>query len=144
MAGYILAFDYGLKRIGIAIGNSLTETASPLQTLVQSVNGLNWKQVDQLIQEWEPDNLLLGLPQAETESAATLCKKIKKFGQQLQTRYDLPLFYIDEQYTSVAAETELKNARQSGQRKRIQKSEIDQQAAAIILRQWFNEQQQNR
>lgn len=140
MPGYILAFDYGLKRIGVAIGNTLTVTASPLQTLTQSAKGLNWELVDQIIQEWEPDSLLLGIPEAETASGKSLCKKIKKFGQQLQTRYDLPLAYIDEQYTSAAAESALKNARQSGQRKRIQKSEIDQQAAAIMLTQWFNEQ----
>ena len=143
MTGYILAFDYGLKRIGVAIGNSLTATATPLTTMIQTDSGPDWQEVDHIITSWEPESLLLGLPQNDTKSGKILCDKIKKFGRQLQTRYDLPLSYIDESLTSIEAEAALKQARQSGRRKRIQKTDIDQQAAAIMLRQWFNQQHQN-
>ena len=126
-AGYILAFDYGLKRIGIAIGNTLTATATSLTTMTQTDKGPDWREVDEMISNWEPDSLLLGLPQDNTNSGKLLCDKIKKFGQQLQTRYDLPLSYIDESLPSIEAEAALKQARQSGHRKRIQKTDIDQQ-----------------
>ena len=141
MAGYILAFDYGLKRIGVAIGNSLTTTATPLTTLIQSSAGPDWREVDHLISEWQPQQLLLGMPDTQTTSGVQLCKAIKKFGQELQTRYDLPLDYIDDELTSAVASATLKKARQSGLRKRIKKPEIDRQAAALILTQWFNDSQ---
>lgn len=138
--GTILAFDYGHKRIGVAIGNTLIASASPLTTLIQSEKGIPWKAVDNLLQTWKPQQLLLGMPERNNGQLSKLTPAIKKFGEKLQTRYDLPLSYINEQFSSLEAKAQLKQQRQAGRKKRLQKADIDQQAAAILLNNWFNEQ----
>ena len=138
--GYILAFDFGLKRIGVAIGNTLTATANPLTTLTQNEKGIPWEAIDDLLQTWKPQQLLLGIPERDHNQPSELTAPIKKFGEKLQTRYDLPLSYINEQFSSLEAKAQLIQQRQNGRKKRLQKAEIDQQAAAILLNNWFNEQ----
>lgn len=139
--GTILAFDYGLKRIGVAIGNTLMATASPLTTLTQNEKGVPWVGIDNLLRTWKPKQLLLGMPERNNGEPSDLAPIIKKFGDKLQTRYDLPLSYINEQFSSLEAKEQLKQQRQAGRKKRLQKADIDQQAAAIMLNNWFNQQQ---
>lgn len=138
--GTILAFDFGLKRIGVAIGNTLMASARPLTTLTQNAKGIPWEAIDDLFQTWKPKLLLLGMPERDSGQPSELAPAIKKFGEQLQTRYDLPLSYINEQFSSLEAKAQLKQQRQAGRKKRLQKADIDQQAAAILLNNWFNEQ----
>jgi len=139
--GTILAFDYGLKRIGVAIGNTLMASARPLTTLTQSEKGISWEEVDVLLQTWKPQRLLLGMPERDDGQPSELAPGIKKFGEKLQTRYDLPLSYINEQFSSLEAKAQLKQQRQTGRKKRLKKTDIDKQAAAILLDNWFEEQQ---
>ncbi len=139
--GYVLAFDFGLKRIGVAIGNTFTASSTPLTTLTWTASGIPWEAIDDLFRTWQPRQILLGMPERDNDEPATLAAEIKKFGEQLQTRYDLPLDYLNEQYTSLEAKAQLKQQRQAGRKRRIRKTDIDQQAAAILLDNWFHEQQ---
>ncbi len=136
-AGCILAFDFGLQRIGVAVGNTITNTASPLTTLVNTRDRQLWVQVDTLIDEWLPDLLLLGKPENMNKSSADLLSSISKFGDELDKRYQKPVTYVDESGSSQEAEQRLIAQRQSGRKQKIKKSEIDQQAAVIILERWL-------
>ena len=133
----ILAFDFGKRRIGTALGNTLTQTASPLQTLPCNHPEIPWRAIDALIAEWSPGRLLLGLPQREDGTPGTLDKAIRDFAAALQKRYDTPVELVNEAFTSREAEARLKHQRQQGRKQKVKKSEIDQQAAAIIIEIWF-------
>jgi putative Holliday junction resolvase len=140
-AGFILAFDYGLKRIGVAIGNTLTGSASPLTTLTQGQQGIPWEQIDELIRCWQPKQLLLGLPQERVvqHHGSNIVSAVKNFGAALSSRYHLPLNYIDEHLSSAEATSLLIQQRASGEKKRLKKKDIDQQAATLILQSWLRE-----
>ncbi len=138
--GTIIAFDYGSARTGTAVGNTITGTATPLQTIVASNKEQRWVAIDTIIKEWQPSHLILGLPLSAAEQAPELLGEIKNFGKQLKKRYALPVDFIDESNSSVDANQRLKTQRQQGRRKKVNKLEIDQQAAVIILERWLEQQ----
>lgn len=137
----ILAFDYGKARTGVAIGNSLTGTASPLTTINSSNKTQRWEAIDHIVEQWRPGQLLLGLPVSAAKQAPEFLGEIKNFGKRLQSRYDLPVALIDESNSSVEANQRLKYLRQQGRKKKLNKQEIDQHAAVIILERWMDEKQ---
>jgi putative Holliday junction resolvase len=102
-SGYILAFDYGLKHIGVAVGQFVTKTASPLTTLIAKDGDPTWADIMGLIREWRPTALVVGLPinMDETESAMSLRARI--FGGALAKRSDIPVTMIDERLSTRAA-----------------------------------------
>ncbi|HET8869646.1 MAG TPA: Holliday junction resolvase RuvX [Aquabacterium sp.] len=120
-----LAFDYGLKRVGVASGNSMMRQAQPLRT-VAAEGDARFAQISRLIDEWRPDALVVGVPfhpdGAEHENTA----RARKFARQLQGRYRLPVHEVDERYSTT-------EALQAGGR------DLDAESAAIILQQFFNE-----
>jgi putative holliday junction resolvase len=100
----ILAFDYGEKRIGVAVGNAITKTAEPL-TIVQEKNqDERWKAIEQLIQEWQVDLLVVGLPTHPDGAPHEMTQKAKRFGNQLYGRFQKQVVWVDERYTSAAVE----------------------------------------
>lgn len=133
----LLAFDFGLRRIGVATGNRLTRTASPLTTL-ESRGGPPWNAIDALVADWRPDLIVVGHPGQDAD--ARLLEALAEFEQALGVRYGLKVAQTDERFSSVAAESMLRAGRAKGiYNRRLTKSGIDQQAACLIAEQWMNE-----
>ena len=133
----VLAFDFGHRRIGIASGNRLTRTASPLTTLTVH-DTVPWADVDRLIAEWRPGILVVGMPPSQAESSITI--DVAAFVDELRERYALEVVTVDESLTSSAAQSELKEGRRSGYlRRRIGKGRLDRHAACLIAEQWLSE-----
>ena len=138
----LLAFDFGLARIGIATANLHTRTASPLITLANG-RKLPWTDLDQLIDQWSPDQLVVGLP--DPHRSAVLASSVREFVEAIEERYQLPVATIDESLTSQAASSELREARRSGfLRRRVKKAQIDSHAACLIAQQWMASQPNKR
>jgi putative Holliday junction resolvase len=133
----VLAFDYGRKRIGIATANLLTRTATPLTTL-NATGGIPWPSVDAIFADWRPDLIVVGHP--GPAAAEGLLAAVDTFINELTARYALPVEQVDESFTSVAAQSELRAGREEGiYNRRIDKAHIDAHAACLIAEQWMNE-----
>lgn len=134
----LLAFDFGLRRIGVATANRRTATATPLKTL-EAGRALPWEEIDALVEEWQPGQLVVGLPDSTT--AETVAAAASAFAAELEERYGLPVARTDESLTSRAAQSELIMARRHGlMPKRIRKGTLDSHAACLIAEQWLREQ----
>jgi putative Holliday junction resolvase len=139
----LLAFDYGKQRIGIAVGQELTKSATPLVTLQNTAGAVNWRTIDELIQQWQPQALVVGLPLNADGTEHAISRAAKQFGNQLQARYNLTIYWVDERLTSIEAQRAIIAERGASGRKkgrRTDKSEIDRMAAKLILESWFNQQ----
>jgi len=102
MSQTILAFDFGEKRIGVAVGNTLTKTTEPL-TIIQEKNQQDkFKVIEKLIQEWQPETLVVGLPKHPDGAEHEMTQKAKRFGNQLKGRFQKEVIWVDERYTSVS------------------------------------------
>jgi putative Holliday junction resolvase len=134
--GTLLAFDFGLKRVGVATGNSITGTATPLTTLQDEKNDARFAAIEALIREWQPAALVVGLPCNDDGTPHELTRLSKRFANRLKGRFGLPILLVDERYTSAAASSELNSA---GIRGIKQKPLLDQVAAQQILQAYFNE-----
>lgn len=132
-----LGFDFGLKRIGVAVGQSITGTASPLTALACRDGQPDWDRVRALLEEWRPGALVVGLPYNKDGSEQPISKAARRFARRLAGRFELPVYLVDERYSSAQAETRLVEARQQG-RRRVRKTDIDSAAACIILESWLN------
>jgi len=136
----VLAFDYGTRRIGVAVGQTLTGTASPAGFLASSDAGPDWQAVKQCLHEWAPSRLLVGLPYNMDGSHTVLTATCRAFGDELAQRFGLPVEFVDERLTSRAATDELREARRSGAKtRRVRPEDIDALAARLILESWLRE-----
>jgi putative Holliday junction resolvase len=134
----VLAFDFGLRRIGIATANRETRTASPLTTL-RADREPPWAEIDRVVDDWQPSQLVVGVP--EGEGAEAIARRARAFAAALGKRYDLPVATVDETLTSVAAQAELAEKRRSGYlRRRVGKGSVDRVAACLIAEQWMNDE----
>ncbi len=127
----LLAFDYGEKRIGVAIGNALTGQARALAVVPNPNREARFAAVGKLIGEWKPDALVVGLPSHPDGTPHEMTRLAKRFGNQLNGRFNLPVSWVDERYSSVEAEAGL---RASGARADM----LDAEAARIILQQYLD------
>ena len=134
-SGTVLAFDFGERRIGIAIGEHLINSANPLTTLDNESNEVRFAAITQLINEWQPRLLVVGLPLSLDGSETEITQLCKKFARRLNGRFNLPVIMIDERYSSTEA-SQLLN--ESGVKGRAQKTMLDQVAAQTILRSYFD------
>jgi putative holliday junction resolvase len=100
----ILAFDYGERRIGVAVGNTVTKTAEALKIIQQKNQDERWKAIDQVIQEWQADLLVVGLPTHPDGAPHQMTQKAKRFGNQLKVRFQREVIWVDERYTSATVE----------------------------------------
>ena len=132
----ILAFDFGLRRIGVAVGQTVTGSASPLGTIANRDSGFDREAIESMIREWRPDVLVVGMPAHADGSASEMQKSVEAFIEELRS-FDVPVETVDERYTSVEAERVLKEARASGSRGRISKEEIDSAAAVFIAERYL-------
>lgn len=127
----LLGFDYGEKRIGVAVGQGVTGTATALCTVTTRQDGPNWNDITTLIDEWRPDALVVGLPRHADGKDADITRAVRAFAQQLEERYRLRVHLMNERLSSHAA-TALSTDGLHG------KAGIDAIAARIILQDWLD------
>lgn len=132
----LLAFDFGHRRIGVAIGQQITASANPLGAVANGSAGPDWSQISRWMDEWNPDRLVVGLPLHADGTPSDLSRDALVFVAQLG-RYGRPVETVDERYTSLEAKELLKRERQTGRRGRIRKEMIDAAAAVLIAERWF-------
>jgi putative Holliday junction resolvase len=133
----VLAFDYGSRRIGLAVGQTTTGTASPAG-VVPVGKTPDWPAIERSVREWAPARLLVGLPYNMDGTETRLTGTCRGFGNELSRRFGLPVEFVDERLTSAAAQADLRDARRSGARtRRVQPGDIDANAARLILETWL-------
>ena len=133
----ILAFDFGLRRIGVAVGQDVTGSASPLGTVTNGPDGVDHARIRELIHEWQPSILVVGLPTHADGTDAEITSAARAFAQELLC-HDLPVETVDERHTSIEAERLLKNARQKGSRGRVARGDVDAAAAVMIAERYLS------
>ncbi len=119
-----LGFDYGLKRVGVASGNSLMRQASPLKTIAADGDA-RFAQIKKLVDEWAPDALVVGVPFHPDGAEHEITQRARRFGRQLHGRFGLPVHEVDERYSSVEAQA-------------LGARDVDAEAAAVILQQFLD------
>jgi len=135
-SGTLLAFDFGTKRIGIAVGNTLLRRANPLTTIADEKTATRFARIEALLNEWQPSALVVGLPSNDDGTPHELTALCRRFANRLKGRFKLPTILLDERYTSLAASVQLNEEGIHGMK---QKSLIDQYAAQQILQAYFDE-----
>lgn len=130
----ILGFDFGLKRIGVAVGQTLTRTASPLKTLKAMQGEPNWEELGKLVQQWRPGLLVVGVPVNMDGSPQAITAAARQFAQALEQRLGLAVIEMDERLTTKEARQRLFDM---GGYRAIEKSEVDSYAAKLILESWL-------
>ena len=120
----VLAFDFGLKRIGVAVGEPELRTAHPLPAVSR------FQQIEHLVDEWQPARLVVGLPTSTQGEPHKMTRQAEDFARRLEKRFKLPVARVDERYTSVEAERKLRG---------LKKKAVDSVAAQLILEQYFDE-----
>ncbi|OAN19436.1 crossover junction endodeoxyribonuclease RuvA [Photobacterium jeanii] len=134
----VLAFDYGTKSIGVAIGQELTGSANPLAALKARDGVPNWDDIEKILKEWQPDLLVVGLPlDLEGNELEAITPRAKKFANRLHGRFGAQVELHDERLTTVEAKSSLFS--QGGYRS-LSKGNIDSQSAVVILESWFERQ----
>jgi len=135
-AGTILAFDFGEKRIGVAVGEAELDQAHPLTVIQAQANAERFAAIAALIAEWQPALLVVGMPAhlGEDDRPHTMAARCRRFANQLHGRFGLPVEFADERLTSLDAEAQL---REAGIDAREAKQHVDALAAALILRTYF-------
>jgi putative holliday junction resolvase len=137
-AQIVLGFDFGRRRIGIACGDTLTRSAHALTTVGCTAAGADWPHIQRLISQWSPALNVVGLPYNADGSESDIALHVRQFANDLQSRFAIPVQFIDERYSSLDAHARLKDARAAGTRKRrVSKADIDASAACVILERWF-------
>jgi putative pre-16S rRNA nuclease len=134
----VLAFDFGLKRIGIASGDTLTRVPAPRPAALAGDSGPDWDAITREVRALAPGVLIVGAPYNVDGSEGTMSAAARRFAAELERRFALPVHLVDERFSSLEANAALKARRASGQRRRrVQRADIDSAAAAVILGRWF-------
>ena len=136
-AGTILAFDFGTRRIGVAVGESAIGLAHPLATIASEQNEHRFAAIERLIDEWHPARLIVGLPLHADGTEHALTARARRFANQLEGRFGLAAELVDERFTTHAATEALSDA---GVKTRAHKDVRDQVAAQLILQAYFDQQ----
>lgn len=130
----VLAFDFGLRQIGVAVGNCLLDTTQPLAIIAAREGIPDWSLVDRVVSEWQPDLLLVGDPINMDGSESELSTRARKFARRLHGRLGLPVEMADERLSSFEAK---QISRERGHRGNFKRQPIDSQAAELVLRAWL-------
>lgn len=141
----VVGFDFGLRRIGVAVGDTLTRSAAPHATIAHHSEGPDWPAIDRTLRMLGPDLLVVGAPYNDDGSPGRIAPQADAFAAELAKRYGLPVERADERYSSTAAHSQLREQRASGQRRRaVRKGDIDSAAAAILLASWLEVNNESR
>jgi putative Holliday junction resolvase len=132
--GVYLGFDFGFKRIGVAVGQRLTCSASPLTTIAAQAGFPKWNVVADMIAQWTPQALIVGIPTCIDGRELYTTSAARRFAKELGKRFALPVYLVDERLSTVEARRQL--FAQGGYRK-LKKAEVDSVAACVILEQWL-------
>ena len=124
----VMAFDFGTRRIGVAVGNTLTKAGQPLKVIAEPSEDVRFSTIEALIKEWQPNQLVVGLPCHPNGTEHEMTAKARRFGNQLHGRFQLPVEWVDERYTSAVLEGNPD-----------MRDNLDAQSAALILEQYFLE-----
>jgi putative Holliday junction resolvase len=135
----LLAFDVGARRIGVAVGNTVSNSARELGVLDVHAAGPDWPALDRWMREWKPDALVVGDPATLDGGDQPIRRVARGFALELRRRYALPVGQVDERTSSIEAAQRFAAGRASGVRKRHQAAQLDAVAAAIILERWLAE-----
>ena len=125
----VISFDFGTKKIGVAVGQTETKTSSPLQIVFSKNNSVNWDEIESIVNEWKPNLILVGKPLNMDGSDSDMMEKVDIFYKKLEKISKIPCEYVDERLTSFEARESLTE---------INKDLIDAHAAKILIDQWFN------
>ena len=125
----IVAFDFGEKKIGVAVGQTSTYTSSPLQVIFNNHDKVNWNQISVLLEEWRPELILVGKPLNMDGTDSDMMKKVDTFYKKLESLYDAKFEYVDERLTTFEARDILKENNVET---------VDANAAKILIDNWFN------
>jgi putative holliday junction resolvase len=134
----VVAIDFGLRRIGIASGDTLTRTAHPRSAIANGPQGPDWQALDRVLADTGPALIAVGEPYNADGSESVLTEAARRFAAELAQRCKLSVDLVDERWSSQDAGERLRNARASGERrKRVTREAVDAAAAAVILERWF-------
>ncbi len=132
----VMAFDFGTKRMGVAIGQTITQTARPLATIQVKEGVPDWQTIATFVKKWRPDAFVIGLPLNMDGSDQPITELARGFAKALKEQYNLPVFEMDERLTTKDARERLFS---EGGYKALQTGQVDQVAAQLILQNWFAE-----
>jgi putative Holliday junction resolvase len=139
----ILAFDFGMKRIGVAAGDTVTSTAAPRPAVAMFDAGPDWTSIEREVKALLPQLLVVGVPYNADGSPGKLTTAARDFAAALEHRFGIPVKHVDERFSSLEASEALKRGRASGERRRrVQREHIDSAAAAVILERWLSGEQE--
>ena len=124
----VMAFDYGTRRVGVAVGNTEIRASQALKMITATGADVLFREIDSLLKEWLPNQLVVGLPTHPDGAEHEMTQKARRFGNQLQGRFNLPVAWVDERYTSVVLEGDPE-----------MHDNLDAHSAALILEQYFEE-----
>jgi len=130
----LLGFDYGTRKIGVAVGQTVSGTASPLTTVRSRGQKPDWKRIEAIVREWQPEAAVVGLPMRMDDTEEDWTDRVRRFARQLQGRFGLPVHLVDERLTTLQAERDL-GLRDAGPDDRV-----DAWAAKLILETWLGDQ----
>jgi len=133
--GTLIGFDFGERRIGVAVGETATGIANPLGAIEAAANEPRFREIEKLVHEWRPSGFVVGRPRHADDSEHAVAKLAEKFARRLQSRYKLPVVMIDETLSSADAESQLRSSRAGAKRK----GDVDAVAAAIILQSYLDD-----
>ena len=133
----VLGFDVGARRIGVAVGNSLTGTARAVAVVEVGEAGIDWPRIDALVREWRPNRLVVGEPLTIDGEAQPATHFSRKFALEAGERTGLPVAMVDERYSSLEADRRFAARRKAGQAKRRDAAALDAVAAEIIVERWL-------
>ena len=125
----VISFDYGTRRVGVAVGNSMTQSGQALKTIAVPSSDVLFQEIENLLKEWQPDQLVVGRPVHPDGTPHEMTAKAVRFGNQLHGRFHLPVAWVDERYTSAVLEGDSK-----------MHDNLDAHSAVLILEQYFAEQ----
>jgi putative holliday junction resolvase len=134
-----LGFDVGSKLIGVAVGNRVTASARAIATISVRNDAPDWVALDALRSEWLPDTLVVGLPLTLEGEEQPASKRARRFADQLHQRYRVPVALVDERHSSREAAQRFAQARAAGLKRRSDATQIDAEAAAVILERWLHQ-----
>jgi putative holliday junction resolvase len=144
MSGTFIGFDFGLRRIGVALGSADTGGARPLRTVANHDSGPEWRAIESLVTEWAPAALVVGVPYNADGSSHEVTNAALAFAAELESRLGLPVHQVDERLTSYAANEALVERRQRGDHRKLRSGDTDSAAAAMILDDWLASRGTNR
>lgn len=139
MTGCVLGFDYGARRIGVASGNRISQSARPLPALIAQKGQPDWQRIDALLAEWKPGAMVVGLPLTLDGGEQAITRGARAFAAALGARSGLPVHLVDERHTSQEAARRFAAQRAAGSARRRDAENIDSLAAAVILESWLTQ-----